>query len=105
MPSDVWLFGSENALRENEVQDIDDQHTSIQKNARGYCETDIRLLLRPCDPKAKGDSSCHTEAKHHRRRDKFVVSPPVLLENCHVGGSEADIHNQENGTYWHIGYC
>ncbi len=103
VPTDPRLFGTEYTLGEDQVDDVDQQNTGIDKNVCSDSNADVMLAVGPDDAQDECCDPSHTKSKHHPRQDEFMVSSVVLLQDRHVDCRKADVKCHEDCANRRVG--
>lgn len=86
-PRPLWVGGSHNALREDEVDDEEQQDASRHKDLSGDGDADVGGVRCPDQPHGAGGDSRHAKAEEDTRQDELLAPTPVDLQDSHVSDS------------------
>lgn len=103
IPSDVRLLRSEDSLRKNEVDDVDDQDAGVDEDSGRDCKTDVVVSVRPHDAQNESGDAGHGETEQCPRYHELVVPAAIDLQYRHVCCSECDEDGNEHRADWDIG--
>lgn len=95
-PAEAGVVGADEALREDEVDDEEDDHAGLDEDAGGDGEADVVRVRGPGEAQDEGGGAGHAEAEEERREEELVVAPPVDLEDDHVGGGAGEEEDHEH---------
>ena len=93
---------SENSLCKYQVDQVDDQNSSIVEDLCCDGDLDVSLPGSPNDSHDAGDNSCHAESEENRTKQELVVPFAIFLEDYHIGSGKAKVENQEDRRDWNI---
>ena len=97
VPARAGMRGSDNPLREDDVDDEKQDHPrsdeDLRRNRDGYGGGSGR----PHDPQHARRRSRHAEPELDPRHDELVSATPVQLENGHVCDGAEDEQHEEDG--------
>lgn len=102
MPAAVGVGSSDYPLREDDVDDKQEDHSCCHEDLRRYGDGDLGRPRGPDDSHHAGGDSGHTETKHHSGHDEFMSPPHVQLENGHVGDGAEHEEKEKDGGDWDI---
>lgn len=92
----------ENSLCEDQVDQVDDQDSSIVEDLCCDGDLDVSLHGGPDNSHNAGDDSCHAESEENCTEQELVVSLAISLEDSHVGSGKAKVEYQKDRRYWNI---
>lgn len=101
-PSQLGMIRPQNALREDEVDDEEEDDARIGKDTRRDGEADVGGMGRQADAQRVGDDAGHGETEEQGRQDELVRPPAVDLEDGHVEGGAADEEDDEDRGDGHV---
>lgn len=91
MPTESRLARAQDTLREQQVDDVHDEHAGVHEDVGGDGEAHVMLMRGPDDAQDEGDDAGHGEAEQGAGDDELVLSSQVDLEDGHVGDGEAEV--------------
>lgn len=95
-PAEAGVVGADEALREDEVDDEEEDYAGLDENAGGDGEMDVVWARGPGEAQGEGGGARHAEAEEERREEELVVAPPVDLKDDHVGGGAREEEDHEH---------
>lgn len=102
MPSEVWVRRSKYSLREDEVDEEENQYAGSHEDLRSYCDRDVVGVAGPDYTKRAGHDSGHAEAERKPGHDEFVSMTLVDLEDGHMANGATDEEEEEDRTDWNV---
>lgn len=91
------MVSTQDALRENEIDDEEEQDTGVGEDVGGDGDLCIVWVIRPDDTHDVGADTGHGEAEQESGEDEFVAAATVALEDGHVEGGGGDEEHEEDG--------
>ena len=89
-------------LREDEVDNKQQDYSSSNKNVGSYSDGYVGSPIGPYYSHRRSRYTCHAETKHRARDDEFVASSAIHLQDRHVANGSADEEEEEDGCNWNI---
>lgn len=97
MPTEAGMASPRDALRENEVDDEEEDYPGGDEDHGRDSQSDLCRTCCPSYPKDAGHRSSHAESKTHPGHEKFVTLSFIHLEDSHVSGGANQEEDEENG--------
>ncbi len=90
MPPERRLLRPEDALGEEQVDDVEDQDAGVDEYGRRQREAHVALSRGPGDAQYQSSDPRHAKAEQDTRYEELVVAPLVDLQNRHICRRRAD---------------
>lgn len=94
-PAEIWVQGAEDALEEDDVDDVEEEDARIGEDAGGDGDPGVGGVAGPDDAQDVGHDAGHAEAEGDGGDDELVVAAAVDLEDGHVEGGGAGEEEDE----------
>lgn len=104
VPAERGLLRAQDALREQEVDDVEEQHAGVDEDVGGEGEAYVGLPVGPDDAQDESSYPRRAEPEQDPRYGELVAPPPVHLQDRHVRRCTADEQTYEDGRDGHVGY-
>lgn len=96
-PAEIWVQGAEDALEEDDVDDVEEEDAGVGEDAGGDGDPGVGGVAGPDDAQDVGSDAGHAEAEGDCGDDELVVAAAVDLEDCHVQRGGAGEEEDEDG--------
>lgn len=103
MPPDAGLLRAENALREDQVDNVHQESARIDEDVRCDGEPDVVLTGGQGNAQHERCNTCHAETEEKPREDESMASTAVDLEYGHVGRGEPDVECYQDCADGYVG--
>lgn len=108
MPAAVRVRSSNDSLREDEINDKEEDHPCCHEDLGRYGDWHLCRSGGPYDSHHAGGDSGHAKTEHHSGHDEFMSPSLIHLENGHMGDGAENEENEKDGSDWDIeidGWC
>lgn len=103
MPAEAGVVGAHDALREDHVDDEDEDAARLRQHAGGHGDVGRARVRRPRDARAQGGAAQHAQREQHAGEEELEPGPLVQLEDRHVRHRRRHEEREEHGGHGDVG--